>query len=59
MVFAGEIIRVRDMKGVRYLARLLASPGREFHVLDLVAVEQGRGPRAQETEVARVGAGCR
>ena len=28
---------LRDLKGLHYLARLLAHPGREFHVLDLVA----------------------
>jgi hypothetical protein len=33
---------VRDVKGVRYLARLLADPAREFHVLDLVSFESGR-----------------
>jgi hypothetical protein len=32
---------VRDLKGMRYLARLLAAPGREYHVLDLVATETG------------------
>ena len=36
-------MRVRDLKGMRYLARLLADPGREFHVLDLVAAETERG----------------
>lgn len=41
VVFEGRIVRVRDMRGARYLARLLASPGREFHVVDLVAVERG------------------
>lgn len=30
---------LRDAKGVRCLARLLAEPGREFHVLDLVQEE--------------------
>ncbi len=35
---------VRDLKGFRYVERLLADPGREFHVLDLVAVEQGTLP---------------
>jgi len=30
---------MRDLKGMRYLARLVAHPGREFHVLDLVAAE--------------------
>ena len=37
--FDGRVVRVRDMRGVQYLARLLASPGREFHVVDLVAGE--------------------
>ena len=39
VVFEGHIVRLRDVRGLRYLARLLANPGREFHVLDLVAVE--------------------
>jgi hypothetical protein len=33
-----------DLKGFRYLERLLADPGREFHVLDLLAVEHGTVP---------------
>jgi hypothetical protein len=41
LVFEGRTVRVRDLKGVRYLARLLAAPGQEFHVLDLVAAETG------------------
>jgi hypothetical protein len=43
LVFDGHTIRVRDVKGMRYLARLLVEPGREFHVLDLVAAETGSG----------------
>jgi tetratricopeptide (TPR) repeat protein len=39
VVFEGRTVRMRDLKGMRYLARLLADPGREFHVLDLVAAE--------------------
>lgn len=42
---------VRDLKGFRYIERLLADPEREFHVLDLVAVEQGTLP----TRAAAVG----
>ena len=42
--FAGSTSTVSDLKGFRYLARMLAEPGREFHVLDLVAVEQGTLP---------------
>jgi hypothetical protein len=40
--FGGQTVRVRDVKGMRYLARLFAEPRREFHVLDLVALESGR-----------------
>jgi len=42
VVFDGRTVRVRDLKGIRYLAQLLANPGREVHVLDLVAGETGR-----------------
>lgn len=38
--FAGRTARIGDLLGLRYLARLLSAPGREFHCLDLVAVEQ-------------------
>ena len=41
VAFEGQIVRLRDLKGLRYLARLLGDPGREFHVRDLVAVEGG------------------
>ena len=41
VVFDGQTVRVRDLKGMHYLARLLAEPGREHHVLDLVAAETG------------------
>ena len=51
VTFEGHTVRVRDLKGTRYLARLLAEPGREYHVLDLVAAEN-----AQDS---RVGAGQR
>jgi hypothetical protein len=41
VVFDGRTVRVRDTRGMRHLARLLAEPGREFHVLDLVGAEAG------------------
>jgi tetratricopeptide (TPR) repeat protein len=47
--FDGVTLRLRDLKGVRYLARLLAEPGREFHVLDLVTAEAG-GPADASAE---------
>jgi hypothetical protein len=39
--FQAHTSTVRDLKGLRYVARLVAEPGREFHVLDLVAAESG------------------
>ncbi|HUS43817.1 MAG TPA: hypothetical protein VMY16_14230 [Ilumatobacteraceae bacterium] len=34
---------VRDLKGLKYIARLLAEPGREFHAVELVRLEEGSG----------------
>jgi tetratricopeptide (TPR) repeat protein len=52
VVFEGRTVRVRDLKGMRYLARLLADPGREYHVLDLVAAETGSGAQADSGQAA-------
>ena len=46
VTFDGHTERIRDAKGMRYLARLLADPGRELHVLDLVAAETASDARA-------------
>jgi hypothetical protein len=48
--FGGSTVLVRDLKGMRYLERLLAEPGREFHVLDLVAAEEGSLPVGHRTD---------
>jgi tetratricopeptide (TPR) repeat protein len=42
VVFDGRTVRIRALKGMRYLAQLLAHPGRELHALDLVAAETGQ-----------------
>jgi hypothetical protein len=39
--FGDQTVHMRDLQGFRYVARMLAEPGREFHALDLVAVEHG------------------
>ncbi len=39
--FGGVETLLTDLKGFRYLERMLADPGREFHALDLIAVEHG------------------
>ena len=41
VVFGGVTAQLLDLKGMRYLEILFAHPGREFHVLDLVALEAG------------------
>jgi len=41
LVFSERTSRVRDSKGMNYLARLLAAPGRELHVLDLASTVEG------------------
>lgn len=47
IVFDGHEVSTRDLKGYRYLARMLADPDREFHVLDLVAVDHGSLPTSR------------
>jgi tetratricopeptide (TPR) repeat protein len=54
VIFDGHTVRVRDLKGMHYLARLLADPGREYHVLDLVAAEAGSGAQVDSSQVARL-----
>jgi hypothetical protein len=38
LVFAGHTAKLKDAKGLRYIAQLLRHPGREFHARDLVAL---------------------
>ena len=52
VIFEGRTVRVRDLKGIRYLARLLADPGRELHVIDLVAAESGHAAVAESGHAA-------
>jgi hypothetical protein len=41
IAFEGETFRLRDAKGLHYLVYLLRHPGREFHVIDLAAIQRG------------------
>ncbi len=41
--FQRQTIRLRNLKGLGYLARLLSYPGRDLHVLDMVAGGTGSG----------------
>jgi hypothetical protein len=40
-------VRLRDMRGLHYLAMLLREPGREFAALDMVRVTNGLPPRRE------------
>jgi len=42
VAFEGDRFQVKDQKGLRYLHHLLSHPGREVHVLDLVALADGQ-----------------
>jgi hypothetical protein len=37
IAYGAQMFRLRDVKGLRYIASLLASPGRDIHVLELVS----------------------
>jgi hypothetical protein len=46
IAFDGRTTRLRDARGLRYLARLLSEPGRELHAIELVIGEQRAAPAA-------------
>jgi len=52
--YEGAVVRLKDAKGLRHLARLLAQPGREFHAVDLEAADR-RLAAARPTDRARAG----
>jgi hypothetical protein len=45
--YEGSVLRLRDAKGLRHLARLLADPGREFRAVDLEAADGQAAPAAR------------
>ncbi len=51
--FEDATVRVRDVKGMHYLARLFADPGREYHVLDLVAAETSSTAHVDDSRAGR------
>jgi len=48
IVFDGTVIRLRDTKGLRYLAVLLRHPGRRLHANAVVAAAKARAPGSLE-----------
>jgi tetratricopeptide (TPR) repeat protein len=56
--YEGRVLRVRDAKGMRHLALLLANPGVEFHAVDVAtAAEGGAAPAGERAEGLAVRAG--
>jgi hypothetical protein len=51
----GRHARLRDSKGVHYLAALLREPGREFHVSDLVGATADAAPGEREVDARAAG----
>ena len=59
VVFDGSVVRLRDTKGLRHLARLLTHPGREFHAVDLEATQRRPSPAPTAAGVGPAVAGWR
>jgi hypothetical protein len=53
--FAGRELRLRDGKGPRYLASLLAAPEQEFHVLTLAGGTPATGTSSADAEGLTIG----
>jgi predicted ATPase len=54
--FGGTTSRVRDRRGMHHLARLLASPGREIHALDLAQPATGGVTAARSSDAGEADA---
>jgi tetratricopeptide (TPR) repeat protein len=52
VVYESDAFRLRDSKGLSYLADLLAAPGREFHVLDLVGAAGSRNAPGRDDDLS-------
>ena len=48
LAYAGKTFRLRDAKGLHYIARLLADPGTEVHVRDLMSRDAGANDAAAD-----------
>jgi hypothetical protein len=55
--YEGAVVHLRDAKGLRHLARLLAHHGQEFHAVDLEAAEGRPGQAARVGPRGRAGDG--
>jgi tetratricopeptide (TPR) repeat protein len=49
LAYDGSVVRLRDTKGLRYIATLLRHPGTEMHARDLASEGTASGPEAAAT----------
>src|SRR5262249_21508453 len=54
VTYERSLIRLKDGKGVRYVAELLRYPGRRTHVLDLIAAVDGAPGDGEHRSAARL-----
>ncbi|MGH2793276.1 MAG: ATP-binding protein [Actinomycetota bacterium] len=52
VVHDGKPIKLRDSKGMVYIARLLANPGREVHALDLIGSDVPAAVRGRDDDLS-------
>jgi len=55
IVYGTAAVRLKDSKGLRYIAHLLGRPEQDVHALDLVAATRGDGADPAETRAAGLG----
>lgn len=51
IAYDGALLRLRDIKGLRYIAMLLAAPGKEIHVLELATAGSERRDSAVDSDL--------
>ena len=59
VAFGGQTCRLKDAKGLRYIALLLREPNRPFHVTELLRADATRGDVARSATTAIACATCR
>jgi tetratricopeptide (TPR) repeat protein len=55
ILYEGQALRIKDAKGLRDLAFLLANPGKEIHVTDLIAASGNTEPDPRAGAYERMG----
>jgi len=54
ITYAGKTIRLRNIRGIEYLSQLLAAPGRERHVTEMIGTNGSDASAAASADATRV-----